>query len=187
MFSLIILVIAVVSCQQNICGNTQIKIFNFDDVIVTDYSGYRSLPRPYNSLIFKRVNTIHTSYSDNNIPVLNITNNNTLSYYVNAATSSPNLILTTGESLSIREINNGTFAVLNLKMKSIYINQMNVFINTFRFGNLVSNMTVNLPVNEPIIVNVNQKQFDEILIGCVDPSFNTCAHITYDDISFCRI
>lgn len=169
------------------CGQTPTTNFGFDDVPVSDLESYKALPRPYNGFVFRRVNTPFTSYPDDNIPVTNVSNPSVPSFFVNGATSSPNLIFTTGESMSIRKSNNRTFAIVSLQMKSVFIDNMAVFVNTSRLGVVTSSTLVNLSINGPTLVGVNKSGLDLVLIGCVNPSLLTCAHITYDDIKICRI
>jgi len=169
------------------CGKTTVTTFKFDDVTVINAESYTALPRPYNGFVFRRVNTPYVSYPDDHIPVMNVSSSVIPSYFVNGATSPPNLLFTTGESMSIRKSNNRTFAITTLQMKSIYIGQMAIFINTSRLGVVTSSQLLNLPTSAPLLVSINQNGLDEILIGCVNPQFATCAHITFDDISLCRI
>ncbi len=191
MFILVLLFATLIRCQPpNICGGSSTTVFNFDTINTNNEDGYVSLPQPYNNLIIKRINSPYTGYPDNHIPILNCSNPGIVSlgpYYVNSATSVPNVIFTTGEYLSINKVNGGTFAILSLQMKSIFIDQMEVIIKTLRLGVVTSNMTINLSATGPTLINVNQKQFDQLLIGCKNPELATCAHITYDDIALCRI
>jgi len=91
----VLLFVALINCQSpSICGGSPTKVFNFDDLDVSNTVGYITLPQPYNDFIIKRVNSPYTGYSDNHVPVLNSSNpNNMNTYYGNSATSIPNFIL----------------------------------------------------------------------------------------------
>lgn len=185
----VLLFMALMQCQSpSVCGGSPTQVFNFEDLDVSNSLGYIALPQPYNNFIIKRINSPYTGYSDNHIPVLNSSNPNIMSeYYGNSATSPPNFILTTGEYLSISKVDGGTFAIISLQMKSIFIDQMPVVVQTLKLGVVTSSTTVTLSTSGPMLVQVDQKQFDQVLVRCVNDDFATCAHISYDDISLCRI
>ena len=169
------------------CGVTPTVNSKFDDVAVSDADVYIALPRPYNGVVYRRVNTPFTSYPDDHIPVMNVSNPSIPWYFAAGAVSMPNLIFTTGESMSIRKSDDGTFAIISLQMKAIYIDQMAIFVNTSRLGVVISSTVLNLAYDVPTLVTINQKGIDEVLIGCVNPDFITCAHMTYDNVKLCRL
>lgn len=185
----VLLFVAFINCQsQNLCGSSSTRILNFDDLDINHEDGYIELPQPYKNFIIKRINSPNVTYSDNHIPAINSSNPSVPSeYYGNSAVSTPNFILTTGEYLSISKANGGTFAIISLQIKSIFIDQMPVLIRTLRLGVVVSNTTINLSSIGPTLVNINKKQLDQIVIGCANHDLETCAHMSYDNIVLCRV
>jgi hypothetical protein len=171
---------------------------NFDDVYVVPSLGYTTLPRPYENFVFKKVKTIVIDPYFDDVPVLNTTNENISPSYRNAAVSNlsasdqsngvnpilPNVLLTTGESLSIQKYNNKTFEIESLYLTSIFVDQMEIFIKMCRSNKLVNTTIITLPRGNPVFVYLNIAQIDYILIGCTDPL--TCAHMTYDNIKLCK-
>lgn len=154
------------------------NVLNFDDIDVI--GNYIAIPRPYKNFVFRRINP-GNGFPYNYIPVGNTTIQNTS--FNNAASSNPNVIFTTRESLSISKTNNETFNIYHLEMTSIYINNMPIFINTFRYGNLISNMILSLSIGHPKLFDINVKNIDEVVIGCENISLEKCAHIAYDNIA----
>lgn len=166
-----------------ICTN---QILTFDDITIIGYPVYQPLVQPYNSYIFKRINTPYTGYIDDHLPVNNITNYKiyypTIPFYDNAAVSLPNFIFTTGENLSITKSNNIFFDFIDLYMTSIFIDNMAVTISGYKNGRIVKVTNTNLPVSVSQKVTLNWKNLDTVVIGCTNPDPNVCAHIAYDNV-----
>jgi hypothetical protein len=160
---------------------------NFDDVF-TRPDSLVALPRPYQGFICKRINTPLTGYSDDSCVVFNVTNfqitNPTYNVYDNTNVSPPNTLLTTAESLSLSYLNRGFFRPVKLTMTSIFIHNMGVSLKGFKNGRLTENLNVTLPISTPTEVNMVWGNIDNIIISCLDYSFNTCAHIVYDSFNF---
>ena len=184
MFGIFILFTLIVNAQniQNICQNKQIHTLGFDDVTIYPDS-YIALPRPYLNFVFKRVNTVSVGYSDDNVAVANLTA--APAAYQNAENSPPNVILTTGESFSLKKVDNSIFNIVKLYITSIYINNMGILIKCYKNGVYFSNVTLNIQTTYPTEINLNWKNIDEVIIGCSNPEYATCAHATHDDITVC--
>lgn len=171
------------------CSNpAKEMILKFDDIPAPQgYPG--GLPQPYNSYIFARVNTPYSSWPDNHVPVLNTsTIIQGTTAYVNASVSHPNVLLTTGESLSLsKQVDRGTrlFTLLSFYATSVYLNNMVIFVNSFNSGVLVNTTTAVLPLKVHTQIMVNMKNIDTILIGCVNPDFNNCYPYVYDNFNVC--
>lgn len=191
MFGFFILFTSVLYAQNELtlCNNKQIETLNFDDVIVNTSITYIALPRPYHNFVFRRINTNYTGYIDDGIPVNNITN--LLSYhpdytfYQNAYESPPNIIFTTGENLSIEKSDNSAFNIIKLYMKSIFIDNMAIILQSYKNGIVFFNKTVTVSAVSPTEIFLNWRNIDQLIIGCLNPQFETCAHVSYDDITVC--
>lgn len=162
----------------NTCTINKHETLSFDDVNVT--GPYMALPRPYRGYIFKRSDP-NNNYPDDNIPIGNTTAIGGL--WSNAAQSKPNVIFTTGESLLFYKADNSTFKIRHIAMTSIFIANMSVFINTYKAGVLHSTMNVTLTLGTPTTFKIYKCNVDQVLIGCVSDSFDTCAHIAYDNVA----
>lgn len=160
----------------------------FDDL--TTYA-YQAMPWPYQGFLFERVNTIYTTWTDFHIPYLNTSVSTYNATYGPALVSPPNIVFTSGESLSLRlqppaSGKKDTFSLLSFYITSIFVDQMQVSVACLSNGIAISNQTVTLTIETATLVTVNQSQIDRVLIGCVDPSFNTCAHMGFDNIAVCH-
>lgn len=160
------------------CTITKHETLTFEDINIP--GSYFALPRPYHNYIFRRSQP-NNNYPDDNIPVSNTSNQG--GPWANAAQSKPNVIFTTGESLSIRKADNSSFKIRHIAMTSIFIANMSVFVNTYRNGTLHSAMNVTLALGVPTTYKIYKCKIDQVLIGCVNGSFNTCAHIAYDNVA----
>lgn len=160
------------------CGS--IENLNFDDIAVPSSEPFTILPRPYYNFIFKRINTPLTGYIDDHLPVFNTTGN---SLYVTSATSNPNVIVTTGENLAIITSNNANlFDFYSINMTSIFIDQMAVNLTAYHRGVTLNVTTIILTVDIPYYTVLNWKNIDQVIIGCYNYSYYTCAHIGYDNV-----
>jgi len=175
--------------ESSICSNPARQVtLKFDEIQIPTAEGYNSgLQQPYNGYIFTRVNTPYSAYPYNYVPVLNTSNPVVDSVYMNTAVSRPNVLLSTGESLSISYQSSGSksFSLLNFYMTSVYLNNLAIFVNTFNNGALVNRTTITLPLQVPTQIVVNAKNIDVVLIGCVNPDYNNCYPFVYDDFSLC--
>jgi hypothetical protein len=61
---------------------------------------------------------------------------------------------------------------------------MTVSLRGFKNGKLTENLKVTLSISIPTEITMTWGNIDNIIIGCMDVSFNTCAHIAYDNINF---
>lgn len=172
LFLIVIITIA------NACTIGHHVTLNFDDINITN--AFITLPRPYHGYVFKRSQP-NDGFPDDDIPAGNTTQIG--GAWTNAAYSKPNIILTTRESLSIQKSDNSTFKIRHIAMASIFIANMQVFINTYRLGKLHSSMNVTLPLGTPSVFKIYKCNIDQVLIGCVNGSFDTCAHIAYDNVA----
>lgn len=167
--------------------NGQNLTLNFDDVI-TRTDSLVALPRPYQNFVCKRINTPLTGYSDDNCVVVNVTDfqrlNQESSIYNNTNVSPPNVLLTTGEYVSFSSANRGFFRPAKLTMTSIFVHNMGVSLRGFKNGRLTESLNVTLSISTPTEISMIWGNIDNIIIGCIDVSFNTCAHIAYDNINF---
>lgn len=182
MLAFLLFFTVLVLTQNQICNNKQFDNINFDDFTVLYPSNPATLPRPFHNFIFKRINTNYTGWAYDVIPIMNVTG---VQYYQNAAQSLPNIIFTAGENLSIQRENNNSFNIVKLYMKTIFIDNMPVIIQSYKNGNLFLNQTVNLSISGPTEINLNWRNVDQIIIGCLNPQFVSCAHASYDDITVC--
>lgn len=179
---LCVLFISAFADQQQCTANRKRLLLGFDDIqlLPTDYF---STPWPYRDFLFTRGG----GWMDKHVPVINTTG---VPYYSTAASSRPNVILTTAESLTMEQMisskGNPTFVLHSLSMTSIFIDKMSVFIEMSRNNTILYRQVVVLPIQQQTSVIINtQVNADKMVIGCVDPSFPTCAHIAYDDIALC--
>lgn len=174
---------------NSLCSNpAREMVLKFDDILVPTAEGYNGgLVQPYNGYIFQRVNTPYSSYPYNYVPVLNTSNPIVGSAYANVSVSKPNVLLSTGESLSIARQSGGDnrFTLVSFYSTSIYLNNMAIFINSFNNGVLVNKTTAILPLQIPTQIMVNMKNVDIVLIGCVNPDYNNCYPFVYDNFYVC--
>lgn len=170
----------------SICGSSTPVTFTFDDVDVTS-GPYEALPRPYHNFVYRRISTPVVSYPDDHIPIMNVTNSQVPTWYNKTAISRPNVIFTTGEGLSVMKFNNRTFAAVNVYMTSIYIDNMQIFVNTSLYGIQTSTTIITLRISVPTLVTINHNGINQLTVSCVNPSLDTCAHIAYDNLQLCHI
>ncbi len=181
---------AVLVCRNS--GNQIAKVLNFDDVVFTGY--LVALEQPYNGFIFERVSNGDFGYPDSHVPVINTSYpDEGITTYYNVATSKPNIIITTGESFSMKLVNPQPtssrpaplFAIGSLRLTSIFQSGLVMFINTTKQGVVVSSTTVTLTYQETQLVTIDQSDVDRLIIGCVTPTLASCNNVAYDDISVC--
>lgn len=158
-------------------------LITFDRYTVAPYDVF-ALPWPEEDFLFERGPP--SGYSDKHIPV---TNTSDMGYWANASSSRPNVIFTTGESLVVRQVptkNNRAFVLLGLSMTSIYIDRMLITLTLSRNGAVVQATQISLPLQSRVsFVMASRVEADLLHIGCTNTSFDTCAHIAYDDFSLC--
>lgn len=176
---LLFVVFQIIKCQN--------LTLNFDDV-QTPQNGLIALPRPYQNFVCKRINTPMTGYTDDNCVVFNVPAfqglNPGTNLYNNTDASPPNILLTTGEYVSFSYSNRGFFKIMKLTMTSIFIDNMGVLFRGFKNGRQTESFNVTLSISIPTETSLSWGNIDNLIIGCIDTSFNTCAHIAYDNIDF---
>lgn len=169
--------------KQQLCSRGQdYLVLGFDDITLAPSDFTRSVPWPYRDFLFTRGG----AWMDKHVPVTNTTGS---PYYGTSPSSSPNVIITTAESLTLEQAatkGNRTFQLLSVSMTSIWIHNMGVFIQMSRNGTVFHTMTVSLPaqVRQSILIDVPTNA-DKVVIGCTDQAYDRCAHIAYDDFSLC--
>lgn len=169
--------------EVNYCNDASSEqVLDFDDITLNGTTPRAYLPQPYRGeYLFERI----TSRAHLSMDVLNTSSPGSPAAYRNVASSPTNVILTSTGSLSLNRLGN-TFTLLTLKMTSIFKDQMPIFVNASRNGVVMKSLIVNLPLLVNTEIVVNQKNIDQVLIGCLYPSLHTCAHIAYDDIGVCK-
>ncbi len=162
-------------------ANRENLFLNFEDfqILPSDFIG---LPWPYKDFLFVRGG----GWMDKHVPILNVTG---YAYYSNAASSGSNILLTTGEALTMEQMLStqgpNTFVVNEVSLSAIFIDQA-MFIELTRNGTVVHRQIVALKAQQRQTVTLtSQVSADRMVVGCVDPSFPTCAHVAYDDFSLC--
>ena len=177
----VVLITLTAKAQQCSRGQTYL-VLGFDDLQVAPYDT-PALPWPYDDFIFSRG---PSGYSDPHIPVTNITG---MDGWLTSASSQPNVIFTTAESLIMKQVatkNQRTFVLQGVSLTSIYIDQMSIFIDMSRNGTLVNRMNTTLPIGIRRDITIDtSNNIDQVTIGCTVYSYSTCAHMAYDDFRVC--
>lgn len=162
-------------------GNTIVDVISFDDVQCPVL--YQALPRPYHGFVFRRVNTF-TGYVTDDVAMMNTTSGTTS--YRTGASSTPNILFTTGENIVFTKVHTrSVFGVRALKLSSIYLNQMGMTIIGSRNGQTRNMYNITLPLNQLVSIELDWDNVDMITIGCSNPTYEACAHATYDDLTLC--
>jgi hypothetical protein len=179
-----------VNTDGALCPNPAKEMtLKFDEIPIPTAEGYNSgLSQPYNGYIFTKVNTPYSAWPDNHVPVLNTSNPVVGPALTNASVSNPNVLISSGESLSISRQRGGgspIFTLVSFYATSIYLNNMAIFVNSFSSGVLVNRTTAILQLRFPTQVITNMKNIDTILIGCVNPDWDNCYPFVYDNFNVC--
>lgn len=181
-FLFITLLCVSLSAQRCTRGQDPLLI-NFDQYTVAPYDVI-ALPWPEKDFLFERGPP--SGYSDKHVPVANTSG---VTYWDQSASSWPNVILTTGESLVVRQVptkNNRAFVFLGVSLASIFIDQMVIVLTLSRNNTVVYTSQIVLPLQSRVsFVMPSRVEADLLQIGCYNTSFDTCAHIAYDDFSLC--
>ena len=168
-------------------GSTRL-ILNFDDISAP--YGTQSIPRPYNGLIFQRINTPYTDWPNDLAQAVNITyQSQYFPEYTNTASSPPNGIYTAREIMSVKMATQKTFGLANFKLTSVRINNMSVFVNITKTNSagkitIVNSTVIIINVGTITTVDMNYGGVEGFTISCVN-NFN-CDDIIYDDIDVCK-
>jgi len=189
MYSVFLLFIAIIYAQTCKPGTTRL-VLNFEEFYAP--YGTWSLPRPYNGLVFKRINTPYTNYPNDLTQVINTTYQP--QYFpelIGTSSSPPNGIYTSGEIMTVdrpSQANSKSFTLLGLKISSVFINNLQIYINTTVTSaqgkqTLVSSSIITINVGSITNVLVNQTNIEGFSISCVN--YTNCAQIIYDDIDLC--
>jgi len=177
-----ILFVDTVKGQTTRCnGASELIQLHFDDLYAPT-AKFDPLPIPYKgfNIIKSRIPPallMNTTYAN-------------LWFYTAAATTPPNLIFTSAETLFVKwsdeSQNKRAFTVLNFTLASIFIGNMGVVVQTLRNDNVISSQTIFLPITVPQTIIVGQSNVDTLVIGCLDPSIDTCAHMAFDTFMMCH-
>ena len=170
---------------QQCTANRQKIVLGFDDIGATN----TGVPQPYNTFMFTRGG----DWTYNNVPVINTLQTGVPAFYIPAASSPPNVILSQTEPLFIKQVavpssGNPTFVLRSLSMFSLYLNSaMNISITLSKDGVTVATQYVSLPFQRRIPVTLTKLvNADMVTIACVSRIFGvTCDYVAYDDFEFC--
>lgn len=179
--------------QQQCTGNRQRIVLNFDDQESSTYGVFTGLMQPYNTFVFMR-GLGGPGY--NAVPLVNVSilsETGTQIAYAPGASSLPNVLVTLGNAMIIRQasiptVGNPTFVLRSLSMFNVYIGgSMNMSITMSKNGTVVGTQYVSIPYKERTLVNITKLvNADQIVIGCANRTFGvTCDYAAYDDFEFC--
>lgn len=161
----IFILVHLVSCSNDASDTSYMCHLNFDNIEIPSGTSYISLERPFHNFVFKRLTNL-----DNNVPV----NRNDFPAYINCQPRS-NVIFTTGEGLSITQVNNKLFSVRSVNITSIFINNIQISVSSIH-----NYKRIILPLQTETYVELNFFNVNEVIIQCIDKEF--CAHLAFDDI-----
>ena len=183
LFITLLFIVAAGAAQQQVCSRGQSNlVIGFDDINLSPSDSTSSIPWPYNDFLFVRGG----AWADKHVPVINTTGS---PYFSTSAGTGPNVIITTGEALTLQQVvvnGNRTFQLLGVSLTSIFIDKMGVLVQLLRNGTVVNTVSLVLPiqVRTPVSLGV-PLNVDSVIIGCANQDYAYCAHIAYDDFALC--
>lgn len=194
MLCVLLCLILLCNAGAPLCGTGATrKVINFDDIPCP----YSTVFAPViNGLRFRRLNTPYTSAPDDLAQILNVTYQAGTGYfpeYIGTAPSPTNTLYTTQEILSVR-MNGGqipkTFGLYSFKMMSVYLNNMNVFVNITNTNaagkvQILNSTIINLNVGIISTVVMDVGNIEGFSVSCVNDTY--CSVITYDDMDICTV
>lgn len=172
----------VTSCK----GGTSLIEMNFDDFIVTNELypiGFGVLPTPY-----KGFNIVTGGGNHPEMRIMN-TSYRGIPYYTSSSTTYPNIAYTDGEpflmTYSNQAVNQKSFTMLSLSITSIWFNNMAIWVQVSKNGNIVNNTPYSLPVGVPQTILIGETG-DRFVVYCANPHPDFCAHMAFDTVKACH-
>jgi hypothetical protein len=155
----------------------------FDDygVVRNEYMG-----QTYSFYNFTAVNTPYSSKPNDQVWITNTESGFFIPEYTNISYSSPCIINTVLNILSIVTYNATRFGFYGAKMRGIY-NTVWMVVNGTQNGTNVYSQDVNVTAGSWTSINANVADLDSLTFSCVqsDPALGTCSDVAYDDIDLC--
>lgn len=156
------------------------ETLNFDDIILPKL--YDQLPRPYHNFIIERSDP---SYMDQSVGMLD-TSVAGIGVFSNTAKSSPNILLTSGEAISIRHSKDLPFDVVDIQLMPVLLSfdvriEWDIGIDSYNY--------IDVPLSRGIMTPVVIKQVNirNLHISCTNYTLETCGHMVIDDLQVCTI
>lgn len=178
LFSVLLLLVSGSGCPYR--QNKKCETLNFDDIVLPKL--YDQLPRPYHNFIIERNDP---SYTDQSVGMLD-TSVNGIGVFSNTAKSSPNVLLTSGESISIRHNDNLLFDVVDIQLMHVLLS-FDVRIEWDIGTDNYNYVDVSLPRGIMTHVVIKQVNIRNLLICCSNMTLETCGHMVIDDLQVCTI
>lgn len=186
--SLVLLLAAEGRAQVNRCqgGDTLLQL-NFDEITLIN-QGYVFVPTPYQGFNFITDREPNIYFSVFPALIFNSTYSGAPSYTKTASTQ-PNAIFTDGHGLivtfSSTAQNQKAYTLLSFTASAVYYENMLVYVETSRNGNLISRTNVSLPLGIPTTIVVGQANIDRLYVRCPG-GVTQCSHMVFDSFMICH-
>ncbi len=156
-----------------IVQSKQCEVWDFDDIKIPAL--YGAVPREYRNFIIERRDPI---WSDRRVGLIN-TSISGIGIFSSAATSKPNAMVTSSDTITIYHREGLSFDVIELYIMAL-LRPLDI-----RISWITGHMDVYLPLHVMTRVEINQFDIKGLMIGCVVEDLDSCGHMMYDDLKIC--